>query len=160
MTRLIPALAAGVTAGVMGMRESARIRREASDLARWEAILRHLALLLRESAYALPEAMEQAAEGRGAPDMFLREAAKALREQPLAPLEAHRPWPGEGQAALSRWMARLGHGSLESRCQATEDAAEEIRLLCQAAREKAGKDAKMWTSLGWCAGTCLFLMLI
>lgn len=54
MTRLAPAVLAGVTVGVAGMRQGRRMKAEAARLARWEAVLASLHLLLREGSLTLP----------------------------------------------------------------------------------------------------------
>lgn len=86
-----------------------------------------------------------------------------MRREPLTPLGQHfaalAP-EGPERQLLQRMMERLGHGSLEARCLACSQAAEELSLLARQVRERADKDARMWTSLGWTVGTCLALMLV
>lgn len=163
MTRMLPAVLAGVTVGIAGMRQGARLKADAARMARWQALLRHLLLLLREGAYSLPEAFEHAAVQHAPPDEMMRRLAALLREQPLIPLNQHYAAlaaDGPEHDVLLRLMQRLGHGTQEARCLACEQACEELALLHAQAAAKADKDAKMWTSLGWTVGACLALMLI
>ena len=160
-----PALAvfAGLMCGVIGQRQARRLREEGVNLRRWEQLLRRLALLLREGTLSLPEALRQAAGEDSAPDLMLRRLGDELEHNPLSPLPelvARCAPAGPEPPVLSRLMARLGHGSLESRCQAAEQAAEEIALMARAATERAARDAKLHASLGWTCGACLTILLL
>ena len=164
MTRAVLAIAAGILAGVIGMRYAARLRKEAASLHRWQELLTHLALVLEEGGATLPQAFLQVADANASgADEVLRHLAARLRSDPLTPLPdafdaLHLPMPA--QSVLSPMMARLAHGSLASRCQAVTHAGAEIGLLSSAAGEKAAKDARMWSVLGWTGGACLTLLLI
>ena len=128
-----PALAvfAGLMCGVIGQRQARRLREEGANLRRWEQLLRRLG-----------DEMEQ---------------------HPLSPLPelyARIAPPGPEAPVLARLMAQLGRGSLDSRCQAAEQAAEETALLARAASERAARDAKLHASLGWTCGACLTILLL
>lgn len=163
MTRLLPALAAGVICGVAGMRQASGLRRQAAALRRWEQMLRQMAFIMQERTLPLPDVMTQAASEAGEPDQRLRRLAEAMRAEPLTPLTAlyEREQPtGPEAALLGRLMERLWHGSLEHRVLALTQAAEEIALLADAFAQKTAKDARMWSQLGWAVGACLTLLLI
>lgn len=163
MIRPLLAVMAGLLCGVAGLRQARQLTGGAARLRRLEELLRHLSLLLKESALSLPEALEQAASSASAADDLLRSLALRMRSQPLTPLcELYEVLhvSGPEAAALSRLMARLGRGSLESRCQAVDQAAGEIAYLASAAGDKAAKDARMWATLGWTCGACLTLLLL
>lgn len=163
MIRAVLAVMAGLLCGVIGVRHARRLSGTASRLRRWEELLRHLALLLTEGDASLPEVFEQAASAHEAPDELLCRLARQMREQPMSMLpDLYAACQNicEEDGVLTRLMARLGRGSLESRRQAVEQAAEEIALLSASASAKAATDARMWTTLGWTCGACLTLMLI
>ena len=160
-----PALAvfAGLMCGVIGQRQARRLREEGVNLRRWEQLLRRLALLLREGTLSLPEALRQSAGESSAPDLLLRRLGDEMEQHPLSPLPelyARIAPPGPEAPVLARLMAQLGRGSLDSRCQAAEQAAEETALLARAASERAARDAKLHASLGWTCGACLTILLL
>ena len=163
MTRAVLAVMAGLLCALAGWRHAAALRTSAARLHRWTEVLTHLALILSEGASTLPEALDQAATGDQPPDELLRALAADLRRQPLTPLNelyAHRALSGPEGDALKRLMDRLGRGSLEMRCQAVSQTAEELSLLAVRARENADRDATMWRDLGFIGGACLTLMLL
>ena len=163
MIRAALAVMAGLLCALAGLRRAAALQGDAARLRRWACVLEHLALILAEGASALPEAFEQAATAPLPPDELLRALAADLREQPLIPLPelyAARAQPGPEQDALARLMSRLGRGSLEARCQAVSQSAQELALLAAQARQCADKDAAMWRNLGFIGGACLTLMLL
>lgn len=161
--RVTLAIAAGLLCGAMGLRRAAALCRDAQRLHRLEALLRHLALLLREGGGSLPEVLRAAATSPGLPDDTLRALADGLVRNPLADLSglyAGLPACQPEDGVLRRLMPRLGRGSVSQRCQAVEQAADEIALLAASTREKAEKDAPMHRTLGWVFGACLTLMLL
>ena len=163
MTRAALAVMAGLLCALAGLRRAGALQAAATRLRRWSDVLEHLALILAEGASTLPEAFEQAATAPLPPDELLRALAADLRSQPLASLSdlyAARAEPGPERDALARLMARLGRGSLEARCQAVSQAAQELSLLAEQARPSADKDAVMWRNLGFIGGACLTLMLL
>ena len=163
MIRPVLAVFAGLLCGLIGQRQARRIREEGANLSRWEQLLRRLALLLREGTLSLPEALVQSAGEDSAPALMLRRLGGELAEHPLSSLPELYAWAasaGPEAPVLSRLMAQLGRGSLESRCQAAEQAAEEIALLARAATERAATDAKLHASLGWTCGACLTILLL
>lgn len=163
MIRGVMAVLAGLLAGVAGMRRAHGLRQAAARLRRWDALLAHLALLLNEAAFTLPEALRQAADQPEEPDGWLRALADHMAMDRLAEPEAllvRHPLPEPERGVLTRYLPRLTHGSLAARVQATEQAREEIALLARKADEVAAKDAKMWSQLGWIAGACLTILLL
>ena len=160
MMRTVFALIAGLLCAFLGMRQARRLQSENTRLHRWETILQHLCLLLQESALSLPEALRQCACEASPADALLQRLAESMQHDPLTPLnELYQPEGTEGPV-LSRLMTRLSRGSLESRVQAVQQAAQEINLLAENAREKSSQDARMWRTLGWTLGACLTLMLL
>ena len=160
-----PALAvfAGLVCGVIGQRQARRLREEGTNLRSLEQLLRRLSLLLQEGTLSLPEALRQSAGENAAADRLLRRLAEGLEACPLTPLPelyAHLAPAGPEAPVLARLMDRLGRGSLESRCQAAEQAAEEIALLARDATDRAARDAKLHASLGWTCGACLTILLL
>lgn len=163
MMRAALALMAGLMCMAAGFRQAAALRAADARLRRWTEMVRHLALLLSEGTCTLPEAFTLAASGDGEADRLLRSLAEQMRRQPLKSLpEIWRELRDESPEAapLTRMMQRLGRGSLESRQQAAEQAASELELLADQAREKALKDAKMWRTLGALGGACMTIMLL
>ncbi len=160
MIRPLLAIMAGLLCGVMGMRQSSRIRETSATLHRWEVILQHLCLLLQERSLSLPEAFTQAATNDTPADRLLLHLANALQRDPLTPLPQHYKPQGEEGNLLLRLFEGLAHGSLESRVLSARQAAEEMALLSSAAQGKAQQDGKMWSTLGWTCGACLTLMLL
>ena len=163
MTHAVLAVMAGLLCAAAGLRRAAALKGTAIRLHRWAQVLEHLALILSEGASTLPEAFRQATTDVLAPDQLLRALSRDMLEQPLTPLPAlyaARAVPGPEQDALARLMQRLGRGSLDMRCQAVSQAAEELTLLAKQARENADKDAVMWRNLGFIGGACLTLMLL
>ena len=163
VTRAALALMAGMLCAIMGLRRAASLRSTAARLRRWACVLEHLALILSEGTLTLPEAFEQAATAPLPPDALLRALATGLRAQPLLSLSAlyaAHDTPTPERDVLARLMARLGHGSLEARCQAVSQAAQELALMASDARQTADKDATMWRNLGFIGGACLTLMLL
>lgn len=159
MMRPLLALMAGMLCGVLGLRQSSRIRAESDRLVRWQMLLQHLRLLLQEGC-SLPEAFRQAAAENTPADALLLALAQQLQHQPLVPLpQLYTPTGPEG-AAIGRLLQGLAHGSLESRVLCIQQAAEEIALLAQDAQGKAQQDARMWRTLGWVCGCCLTLLLL
>lgn len=163
MSRAILAVMAGLLCTLAGFRHASALRSDAARLARWVQLARRLALLLREGTLSIPEALCQAADEPHRPDELLRGLAAALRADPLRPLdeayaslqadEAERP-------VVQRMLHRLGQGTLESRCLAVEQAADEFRLMAENAAAKAQKDVRLWQTLGFLGGLCLTLMLL
>ena len=163
MTRAALAVMAGMLCALAGLRRASALQGTAARLRRWHEVLEHLALILSEGASTLPEAFEQAATAPLPPDELLRALAAGLRRQPLTPLPelyAALAQSGPEQDVLARLMARLARGSLEARCQAVAQAAEELSMLAAQAQASAGKDAVMWRNLGLIGGACLTLMLL
>lgn len=163
MIRAMLAVMAGLLCAAAGVRRAGNIKRTAARLRRWTEALEHLTLILEEGTSTLPEALERAATDSAAPDALLRALAQGLRQQPLASLPdlyAACAQPGPERDTLARLMARLGRGSLDMRCQAARQAAEELALMARQSRENAEKDAAMWRSLGFIGGACLTLMLL
>ena len=163
MIRAVLAVTAGLLAGVAGMRQARRLRGDAERLTRWENLLRHLSLILSEGASTLPEAFEQASGEDRAPDKIMRALAQGVRTCPLTPLpDVLKPLNVAlpERDALLRMAERVCRGSLVSRCQAVDQTAAEIALMASSARDKAAKDARMWTTLGFVGGACLTLVLI
>ncbi|MBQ7305767.1 MAG: hypothetical protein IJW85_06115, partial [Clostridia bacterium] len=115
MIRPMLAIMAGLLCGVMGLRQASRIRETNATLHRWQTILQHLCLLLRQQRLSLPEAFTQAATENTSADQLLRQWAAALQCDPLTPLPRHYTPQGAEGAVLLRLLEGLSHGSLESR---------------------------------------------
>ncbi len=163
MSRSILAIMAGLLCALAGIRHAAALRGEAARLTRWTALLRRLCLLLQEGVLPIPEALLSAADDTQAPDQLLRTLARELQRSPMKTLAQSYARHGSAQAEqpiLQRMFLRLGQGSRELRSLAVEQAAQELHLLAEAARERSSKDAKMWQTLGFIAGACLTLMLL
>lgn len=163
MNRLIPALGAGVSVAMMGLRHSQELHRQCIRLARWASLTRHLALLLQEEAGSLPDVLRMAAQEEGEPDRILQAVAQRMRLQPLFSTvdmpEILRLSSGE-QALLLRLFARLTQGSRDSRVQAAQECSVQFAQLSEAASMKHEADAKMWRQLGFLGGACLTLWLM
>ena len=163
MIRPLLAVISGMLCAAAGFRQAASLRREQSQLTRWAEVIRHLALILSEGSCSLPEALRRAAAEPLLPDSLLRALADGMLQHPLLSLpelwEAHA-LQGPEQPVLSRLMNRLCRGTLESRCQAAEQAAQELSLMASQARDKAECDAKLWRTLGLTGGACLTIMLL
>lgn len=162
MIRSALALIAGMMCVVAGLRQAQALKAADASLKRWTEITRHLALLLHEGAYTLPEAFLQAASGDDAADKLLRSLAQRMTQEPLlSPPDLWQEMSGNQEPPLlTRMMQRLSHGSLESRQQAVQHAADELALLSAQAREKSLKDEKMWRTLGLLGGACVTIMLL
>lgn len=163
MSRAILAVMAGLLCTLAGFRHASALKSDAVRLTRWVQIARHLALLLRQGTLSIPEALCQAADEAQRPDELLRRLAGMLQADPLCTLaETYaklRPDDAESPVVL-RMLQRLGQGTLESRCLAVEQAADEFRMMAEKASEKAQKDARLWQTLGFLGGLCLTMMLI
>lgn len=163
MTRAVLAVMAGLLCAAAGLRGASDIRQTAERLRRWSNTLTRLELILSEGVYTLPESFQRTATEGGAPDKLLQALAQGLRREPMSSLPelyGRQAVPSPENEPLGRLMTRLMHGSLELRCQAVKEAAEEISLLARQARENADRDANMWRSLGLIGGACLTLMLL
>jgi len=163
MMRTMLALMAGMLCMAAGLRHAAALTAEDARLRRWAEMLQHLSLILAEGACPLPEAFRQAATGQSEADRQLLALAEQMQLHPLSPLP--QLWQALGDesaeaAPLRRMMQRLGRGSMESRCQAAEQAAREMALMSQQTREKSARDAKMWRTLGFLGGACITIMLL
>lgn len=157
------AIMAGMLCALAGARHAASLKTDADRLSRWVPLLRHLALLLKEGTFSIPEALCAAADDMHAPDKLLRELAARLSSSPLlTPGEAFAQCASDCQekAVLSRMFQRLGRGSKDSRILAVEQASEEITLLAEAASARAEKDVKLWQTLGVTGGICLTILLM
>ena len=163
MMRAVPAVAAGLLCALTGIRNARRLRQEAQDLRRWQELLRTLALILSEGTLSIPDALDAAADGEGAPDKAAAAIAEAMRRDPLlSPGDAFRACslaPQE-RSCLERFFCRLGHGTAAMRCHAAEQAGDELALLAQTAAARAAKDAKLYQTLGLTGGACLTLLLL
>lgn len=161
MTRLLPALTAGVCCALLGLRRSRDIRARHARLERWTSLTAHLALLLQEEAGSLPEILRTAASEEQEPDRILRAVADQLIAVPLsdALILPDLLSPEEAQP-LRRLLDRLTQGSRDSRVQAAAACSEVFAQLAQCAREKSDADAKMWRQLGLLGGACLTLWLM
>ena len=156
------AVTAGLLCGLYGWRTAAHLQREATNATRWSQLLPHLALLLEEAVLPLPRALHLTADGNGTADRVLQAIAQTLESNPLVtPQEAysnHAPQPSP--EPLMRLFRQISRGSAEQRALATRQCAQEMALLAQAARERAGKDVKLLRTLGWTGGACLTLLLL
>lgn len=163
MNRLIPALGAGVSVAMMGLRHSQELHRQCIRLARWTGLTRHLALLLQEEAGSLPDVLRMAAQEKGEPDRILQSVAQRMRLQPLF-LTVDIPeilrLPSNEQELLLRLFSRLTQGSRDSRVQAAQECSVQFAQLAEAARVQNEADAKMWRQLGFLSGACLTLWLM
>ncbi|MBR4081657.1 MAG: hypothetical protein IKK21_07735 [Clostridia bacterium] len=154
------AVTAGLLAGLLGTRYAAALRQNAKRLTRWDALLAHLSLLMQEQAYALPEALRQAADGGAEADALLQSIAAQMGADPLCRAQdASLPDWAEAPV-LARMLRGISAGSLEARVQSVESARAEIALIAQTASAASGKDAKMWAQLGWLGGACLTVLLV
>ena len=160
MSRVLFAIFAGLICGVLGMRQAQRLKDSNLRLHRWEILLQHLCLLLQESSLSLPEAFRQIASENTPADELLRRLADDMQQHPLLPLPQLYQSEGPEGPTLSRLMDRLSRGSLDSRVQAVEQAAQEIALLSASTQQRVQQDARMWLTLGWTCGACLTLLLL
>lgn len=163
MSRATLAVMAGLLCALAGVRHAASLQGDALRLRRWEQVLRHLELLLREGTLSIPEALCAAADGSLVPDKLLHDMAARLSASPLTSLrEAYQACSSlcPEQAVLSRLFDRVGRGTKESRCLAVRQGAEEVALLARAAGERAEKDVKLWRTLGLVGGACLTILLL
>ena len=154
---------AGLLCALAGLGHAAALKGDAARLLRWEQLLAHLALLLREGTLSIPEALCAAADGSHPADQLLREIALKLAASPLCSLAdifAGLSPERTEKPTLSRFFARLGHGSREQRILAAEQCRDELRLLASAAAAKAEKDAKLWQTLGLTGGVCLTILIL
>lgn len=146
-----------------GLRQGASLQQDATRLRRWIEMLRHLALLMEQGLYALPDALEQASIGQMLPDQTLRTLAEGLRHTPLIPLSeliSQCAIPEPEQAAIIRMVGRLGRGTLPERTQAVHQAIDELLLLSAQADDRVSRDVKLWRTLGLTGGACLTLLLL
>ena len=161
--RLMLAVSAGVIAGMLGMRGARRLRVEAARLRRWTVLLERLRLVLAQSALPLPDALDEAADGKCEPDMLMHELASGMRRNPLASLQdcfAAAAYHSAETAVLKPLMAQLDRWTVESRLLAIDHAHGCLLQLAADAQERAGRDAALWARLGWTAGACLTILLI
>lgn len=164
MTRLLFPICAALLSTLAGLHLSTHLRQEEQRLARWGEVLPHLHLLMASCAYSLPEAFRLCADGNHPPDTLLRQLADELERTPLSSPGAltDKLWspPGSEKDIISRMMHLLSRGSLESRLLAVENARQEVALMHEKAARKAGKDARLYQTLGWIGGLCLLLILM
>lgn len=163
MIRMVLAVMAGLLCTLAGFRYAGSLRADASRLSRWHRVLERLALLLKERAHALPEALLLAADGHMLPDKLLQAAARAVQQSPLTPLaEAFCAACGQlpERGCIARLCDGLCRGSLESRLLAIEHCLGELSLMQQEAAQRADKDARLWQTLGMIGGVCITIMLI
>ena len=119
------AILTGLMCGIAGTHHAQALRSDVKRLQRWDSLMSRLALILGEAAYALPDALEQAASESAPPDAYLRNLANAMRTQPLCSLEmlcAAQPLEGMEAECIHRMAAQLGRGSMESRLLAISQA--------------------------------------
>ena len=163
MTRPFFALSAGLMAVLLGFRHARALRQDAQVLLRWCEILTHLALLLGEAVLSLPEAMACAADGHLPPDRQIKEIVQAMEQDRLLSLpdafDKLCP-PGPERETLLRMAAGISRGSAQNRQLAAEQSAHIIHAKAQEAAQKAGKDARLFQTLGWTGGLTLMLMLL
>lgn len=164
MSRAFLAVTAGLLCALLGLRSASRLRREAGRMRRWTELLAHLALLLEEGALPIPEALQTASDGTNEADGLLREIAQRMQSDPMTTPEAacRGALPGgwaEGETLL-RMFRRLGHGAGAGRVQAVRQADAAVMLLAEQFSERARRDAKVYTTLGWTGGACLTLLLL
>lgn len=163
MNRLIPALAAGVSVAMMGLRHSQELHRQRIRLARWSSLTRHLALLLQEEAGSLPDVLRMAAQEKSEPDRILQLIAQRMHLQPLfstVDIPEILQLPFSEQELLMRLFTRLTQGSRDSRVQAAQECSALFAQLSQTASMQNEADAKMWRQLGFLGGACLTLWLM
>lgn len=163
MSRGILAIMAGLLCALAGIRHACTLKGDAVRLTRWEYLLSHLALLLKEGTLSIPEALNAAADTSHPPDQLLRRIAAEMSAQPmlsLAEIFTHCGSCCIEQSLLTRMFSRLGQGTKVHRSLAVEQAASEMHLLAQAASAKAARDAKLWQTLGLIGGACLTILLL
>lgn len=163
MTRAALAVMAGLLCALAGVRHAARLKAEDAELHRWTDMLAALALLLGEGTLSLPDALLAAADGHGAPDALMQAMAGMMAHQPLtSPCDAYDALAATSCARepLRRMFTRLGHGTLESRRLAAQQASQELALMAQHAALRAQKDAKLFQTLGFTGGAALALLLL
>ncbi len=163
MMRAVLAVMAGLLCALLGLRRASALKGDAARLIRWGQALAHLSLLVREGTMSLPDALLHTAQGRAAPDMLLTAMASAVKASPMLSLsDAFLAHCGDvpEKDALHRMFERLGRGTKEARSLAIDQCREEIALLCAKCTEKAEKDAKLWTTLGFTGGLCITIFLI
>ena len=163
MSRAVVAIMAGLLCTLAGLKHAAALKGDAARLARWEQLLAHLAVLLREGTLSIPKALCAAADSTHPADHLLQEIARKLASSPLSSVanifSALCPdWIEK--PTLSRYFAKLGHGSRNNRILAAEQCRDEMRLLAKSAAEKAEKDAKLWQTLGLTGGICLTILIL
>ncbi len=164
MIRAVLAVMAGLLCALAGMKHAAALKGDAVRLGRWVQVLTRLKLLLAEGTMSIPEALCAAADGLSTPDETLRSVAETTAASPLTGLAeafvrcVSEDWPE--RELLQRMFTRLGRGTKESRCQALEQAAQEMDLMARTAADKADKDAKLWQKLGLIGGISLTILLL
>lgn len=161
--RLLLALMAGLLSGVAGMRRAGEIRRQAAGLRRWQTIMEHMQLLLSQGALPLPEVFRLAATENTPQDRLLQALARAMTDEPLLPLAAHYAsmgCMGPEEDILRRMMEGMSAGTAEQRALNVSQAHREIVWLRGLCDDREGRDARMWSTLGWTCGACLTILLL
>ncbi len=163
MMRTVLSIMAGLLCALAGLRHAMSIKGEGARMQRWVQMLSHLALLLEEGTMSLPEAICRAAMGGSQVDQVMRDTASAVKDSPLTSLAvAFRArcgdWPERDM--LCRMMERISRGTKENRVLAISQAQQEMELMAREAAGKAGKDAKLWATLGIVGGVCATIFLI
>lgn len=139
------------------------LTRDAVRLRRWVQLLSHLALLLRQGLMSIPEALLSCADRHTDADRLLQAMVNLLQKEPMLSLAEAFSQCCSGsneQPVLSRMFKHLGHGLQENRCQAVQQATEEMRMLADQAASRAEKDVRLWQTLGLIGGLCLTILLL
>ena len=163
MTQAVFAVGAGLLCGLYGLRLSTALRQEARALHRWTELLDRMALLIEEKSLSLPDVFRHAADDDLPPDRLLHDVAESITSDPmLSPGDAFaaRCPAAAGKDVLLRLFVRLGRGSADSRRQAVRHARDALSLLAEQKSERAGRDAKLYSTLGWTVGACLTILLL
>lgn len=161
--RLVFALLAAGACVLLGLDAAHRLRARADTLAAWMRALELMDLKLLHEGIPLREVV--LTEGDGEIAKRLQAFSKALADNPR--YSAAKAWELSGkhpdtaeEKVLAACFSALGTGVMEKRRTVLAQAMGQLAMLKKEAEEKAGRDSKLYRSLGLAAGAALLLLLL
>ena len=157
---MIWAVGAGLCCVALGLNSGAVARRRLHRLEDGIEALQRMRLALEERQ---PLCGVFASAGEGPMGQRLRDVAHALQSHPL--VTPDQIWQGETglPADEKAWWAallmRLNEGSLESRCQAVEQAEKQLNRTLEKERQKEERTQPLRRSLSGLGGLAVLLLL-
>lgn len=155
------AVAGALACAALGMLMGTRLSRRCARLRNWQQAL----FIIRAQCVYARAPLWQALKAGGAYVDALTAIAQSVESKGADPfalfgnLRRDALLTSEEWAVLASCMQALAHGGAAEQDLALTYASERFRGFCESAQAKRDRDTRLFISLGWLGGACVFLLL-